>query len=87
MPKIWYDDAWEDYTYWQQQDKKMLKKINNLLKDISRYGYNCTGKPEPLKGNLSGFWSVHIDDKNRIVFQIDNDNIIIAQCGSHYRDK
>ena len=87
MPKIWYDDAWEDYTYWQQQDKKMLKKINNLLKDISRNGYNCIGKPEPLKGNLSGFWSVHIDDKNRIVFQIDNDNIIIAQCGSHYRDK
>ena len=87
MPKIWYDDAWEDYTYWQQQDKKMLKKINILLKDISRNGYNCTGKPEPLKGNLSGFWSVHIDDKNRIVFQIDNDNIIIAQCGSHYRDK
>ena len=87
MPKIWYDDAWEDYTYWQQQDKKMLKKINNLLNDISRNGYNCTGKPEPLKGNLSGFWSVHIDDKNRIVFQIDNDNIIIAQCGSHYRDK
>lgn len=87
MPKIWYDDAWEDYTYWQQQDKKMLKKINNLLKDIARNGYNCTGKPEPLKGNLSGFWSVHIDDKNRIVFQIDNDNIIIAQCGSHYRDK
>ena len=87
MPKIWYDDAWEDYTYWQQQDKKMLKKINNLLKDISRNGYNWIGKPEPLKGNLSGFWSVHIDDKNRIVFQIDNDNIIIAQCGSHYRDK
>lgn len=87
MPKIWYDDAWDDYTYWQQQDKKMLKKINNLLKDISRNGYNCTGKPEPLKGNLSGFWSVHIDDKNRIVFQIENDNIIIAQCGSHYRDK
>ena len=55
MPKIWYDDAWEDYTYWQQQDKKMLKKINNLLKDITRNGYNCLGKPEPLKGNLSGF--------------------------------
>lgn len=87
MPKIWYDDAWEDYTYWQQQDKKMLKRINNLLKDITRNGYNCLGKPEPLKGNLSGFWSVRIDDKNRIVFQIDGDNIIIAQCGSHYRDK
>lgn len=87
MPKIWYDDAWEDYTYWQQQDKKMLKKINTLLKDITRNGYNCLGKPEPLRGNLSGFWSVRIDDKNRIVFQIDGDNIIIAQCGSHYRDK
>lgn len=60
MPKIWYDDAWEDYTYWQHQDKRMLKKINNLLQNITRNDYNCLEKPEPLKGNLSGFWCVRI---------------------------
>lgn len=87
MPKIWHDQAWEDYIYWQNQDKKTLKKINNLLKVISRNGYQCTGKAEPLKGDLSGFYSVRIDSKNRIVFRINNDNIEIAQCGSHYRDK
>ena len=87
MRKIWYDDAWEDYLYWQQQDKKTLRKINRLIKDIERNGYNCIGKPEPLTGNLSGFWSVHIDDKNRIVFLIKEDTLHIAQCGSHYRDK
>ena len=86
MFKIWSDDAWEDYLHWQSADKKMLKKINSLLKDIERNGYNCTGKPEPLKGNLAGYWSVRIDKKNRIVFKIENNNLKIAQCGSHYRD-
>ena len=87
MRKIWSDEAWEDYIYWQTQDKKTLKKINRLLEDISRNGYNCTGKPEALSGNLTGFWSVRIDSKNRIVFQIHDDALEIAQCGSHYRDK
>ncbi|MCM1535794.1 MAG: Txe/YoeB family addiction module toxin, partial [Clostridium sp.] len=64
-----------------------LKKINDLIKDIDRNGYNCAGKLEPLKGNLSGFWSVRIDSKNRIVFRIINDTIEIWQCGTHYRDK
>ena len=86
MRKIWYDDAWEDYLYWQKQDKKTLKKINRLIKDIDRNGYSCTGKPEQLTGDLSGFWSVRIDEKNRIVFRITGDVIHIAQCGSHYRD-
>lgn len=67
--------------------KKTLKKINRLIVDIDRNGYNCTGKPEPLKGDLSGFWSVRIDDKNRIVFRIKDDQLEIWQCGSHYRDK
>lgn len=85
--KIWIDEAWEEYLYWQSQDKKTLKKINHLIRDIDRNGYNCIGKPEPLKGSLSGYWSVRIDNKNRIVFKI-NDNIIeILQCGSHYKDK
>ncbi|MBQ8942039.1 MAG: Txe/YoeB family addiction module toxin [Firmicutes bacterium] len=87
MRKIWHDEAWEDYLYWQTQDKKTLKKINRLIADIERNGYNCTGKPEPLKFDKSGYWSVRIDDKNRIVFRITENMLEIAQCGSHYRDK
>ncbi len=86
MNKIWHDDAWEDYLYWQKQDKKTLKRINDLLKDIDRNGYSGIGKPEPLKDNLSGWWSRRIDNKNRIVYRIKNNKIEIAQCGSHYRD-
>lgn len=87
MQKFWSDDAWEDYLYWQNQDKKTLRKINQLLKDIDRNGYNSIGKPEPLSGDLSGFWSVRIDQKNRIVFRISKECLEIWQCGSHYRDK
>lgn len=87
MKKIWHDKAWEEYLYWQTQDKKTLKKINRLLSDIDRNGYNCIGKPEPLKGNLSGAWSVRIDEKNRIVFRISGDTMEILECGSHYGDK
>lgn len=87
MRKIWSDEAWDDYCYWQNQDKKTLKKINRLLDDIDCNGIHCTGKPEPLSGNLAGFWSVRIDEKNRIVFRIHDDAVEIAQCGSHYRDK
>lgn len=87
MKLVWQDAAWEDYLYWQSQDKKTLRKINRLLQDIKRNGYNCIGKPEPLKGDFSGFWSVRIDASNRIVFRIQNDNLEIYQCGSHYRDK
>lgn len=87
MVKIWQDDAWEDYLYWQNQDKKTLKRINQIIKDIERNGYFGIGKPEKLSGNLAGFWSRRIDDKNRIVYRIKNNIIEIAQCGSHYRDK
>ena len=87
MRKIWHDSAWEDYLYWQNQDKRILKKINNLLKDIDRNGYQCTGRPEALSGNFAGFWSVKIDDKNRIVFRIIDGILEIVQCGSHYGDK
>lgn len=87
MKKIWHDAAWEEYLYWQTQDKKTLKKINRLLTDIDRNGYQCIGKPEPLRGNLSGFWSVRIDEKNRIVFRISAGILEIAECGSHYGDK
>ena len=87
MRKIWHDEAWEEYLYWQGQDKKTLRRINNILKDIDRNGYNCIGKPEKLSGNLSGFWSTRIDEKNRIVFRIVGDMLEIAECGSHYGDK
>ena len=86
MKKMWHDEAWKEYLNWQNQDKKTLKKINKLLTDIDRNGYKCTGKPEPLSGNLAGFWSVRIDDKNRIVFRITADSLEILECGSHYGD-
>ena len=84
MKKVWQDDAWEEYLYWQTQDKKALNKIKRLLRDIDRNGYNCTGKPEPLKEDLSGYWSVRIDEKNRLVFRIVDEQIEIYQCGTHY---
>jgi len=88
MNKLWQDGAWEDYLYWQTQDSKTLKKINKLIQDIERNGYHGIGKPEQLKhGILKGFWSVRIDDKNRLIFRIENNQLEILQCGSHYRDK
>lgn len=87
MKKLWEDNAWNEYLEWQTKDKKTLKKINKLLLDIDRNGYNCIGKPEPLSGNLTGYWSVRIDVKNRIVFRIIENSIEILQCGTHYRDK
>lgn len=84
MNKVFSDEAWEDYVYWQSQDKKTLKKINELLKDIERNGYSGIGKPEPLKHDLQGFWSRRIDDTNRLVYRIENGQIEIAQCRLHY---
>lgn len=87
MRKLWDDTAWAEYVAWQAGDRKTLKKINQLLKDIDRNGYACSGKPEPLSGDLAGYWSVRIDRKNRIVFRIQDGNLEIIQCGTHYRDK
>ena len=87
MNKDWTDNAWEEYLYWQQNDKKTLKRINKILEDIDRNGNIGIGKPEKLIGNLSGYWSRRIDSKNRIVYKVNNDVITIIQCGSHYRDK
>ena len=84
MKKLWYDRAWEEYSGWQSSDKKTLKRINTLLKSIDRNGYNCIGKPEQLSGNLAGWWSVRIDEKNRIVFSIDGDSLVIYSCAGHY---
>ena len=87
MNILWDEKAWLEYLYWQTQDKKTLKRINNLLQDINRNGYNCIGKPEPLKRELTGWWSVRIDEKNRLIFKIDNEQIKINKCGTHYGDK
>ncbi len=87
MIKSFTDDAWDDYCYWEHEDKKTLKRINSLLKGIDRNGYSGIGKPEPLRGEFSGYWSRRIDDCNRIVYKIDGGVVKIIQCGSHYRDK
>ncbi len=79
--------GWEEYLYWQAQDKKTLRKINQLIQDVVRNGYNGIGKPEALTGNLAGFWSRHIDDTNRFVYRIIEGRIEIAQCKGHYNDK
>ncbi|MCI8832937.1 MAG: Txe/YoeB family addiction module toxin [Clostridia bacterium] len=76
--------AWEEYCYWQTQDKKTLKRINILLIDIRRNSFTGIGKPEPLKGNLNGYWSRRIDDTNRLVYRIINEQIEIIQCKGHY---
>ena len=86
MKKIWSDKAWDDYLYWQAQDKKTLKKVNQLVKDIERNNFEGIGKPEALKGNLSGFWSRRIDDANRLIYRINGEFIDILSCKGHYED-
>lgn len=83
---LFTENAWEEYLYWQTQDKKTLKRINQLLQDISRNGFEGIGKPEPLKGDFSGFWSRRIDETNRIVYRLSGENIEIIQCKGHYKD-
>ena len=86
MRILWEEAAWDDYLYWQSQDKKTLKKVNQLLRDISRNPFEGIGKPEPLKDNLSNYWSRRIDNKNRIVYSEENGTIIIYSCRGHYED-
>ena len=81
----WTDEAWKDYIYWQTQDKKTLKRINKLLDDIKQNDpFKGIGKPEPLKENLSGFWSRRIDDTNRLVYAVDEVHITVISCRYHY---
>lgn len=81
------EDAWEEYIYWQTQDKKTLRKINTLLKDIQRSSFQGEGKPEPLKGDLAGKWSRRINEKDRLVYEVNADVIVVLQCKGHYEDK
>jgi toxin YoeB len=84
MNKVWHDKAWDEYISWQTQDRKTLKRINDLIKDIDRHPFTGIGKPEPLKGNFKGCWSRKIDDANRIIYKAEGDQLFIFQCGTHY---
>lgn len=84
MKKIFSDRAWEDYLYWQKIDKRILKKVNELIKDIDRNRHEGIGKPEPLKHTLAGFWSRRINEEHRLVYRIEGDEIQIAQLRHHY---
>ena len=86
MRLLWEDRAWSDYLYWQTQDKKTLKRINALIKDIQRSPYEGIGKPEPLRGNLSGLWSRRIDETNRIVYFEQEEVVYIISCLGHFDD-
>lgn len=85
MRLLWEDRAWEDYLYWQMQDRKTLKRINILIEDIKRNPFEGLGKPEPLKENLSGFWSRRIDEANRVVYFVKDNVIYIIACRGHYK--
>jgi toxin YoeB len=80
----WTRNAWSDYLYWQTQDKKTLRRINKLITETQRNPFEGIGKPEPLKENLSGFWSRRIDETNRLVYAVDNETITIIACRYHY---
>ena len=84
MKIVFAETAWEDYLYWQQTDKKILKRINNLIKDITRSPFEGIGDPEPLKFNWSGFWSRRINKEHRLVYAIADESVLIAQCRYHY---
>ena len=87
MKLSWHEKAWGEYVAWQTEDKKTLRKINKLIKDMLRDPFKGLGKPEPLVGDLQGCWSRQIDDANRIVYKVEKEQIIIIQCGTHYKDK
>ena len=84
MRHSFVDEAWEDYLYWQSIDKKMLKRINELIKDIKRSPFAGIGKPEPLKHKYQGLWSRRIDNEHRIIYQVKEEEVIILKCRFHY---
>jgi len=86
MNKIFSEYAWSEYVQWQQEDKKTIKKINDMIKDIEKNGYEGIGKPEALRHKLSGYWSRRISEKDRLVYRIDEENVFIIGCKGHYND-
>ncbi len=87
MRLLWHENGWEDYLWWQTHDKKSIKRINLLIRDMQRSPFDGIGKPEPLKDNLSGWWSRRIDEENRIVYRVQDDAIVIVSCRNHYDEK
>lgn len=85
MKLVWDENAWQDYVWWQTQDRKLLKRINALIQDIARNGNEGNGKPEPLKHGFQGYWSRRITDEHRLVYKIVGSEIRIAQCRYHYQ--
>ena len=85
MIKAWTDVAWEDYVWWQTQDKKTLRRINKLIKEIDRKPFEGLGKPEPLKFDLSGLWSRRIGQTNKLVYEVTDDTVLFHSCRDHYR--
>jgi len=83
MNKLFTDNGWKDYLYWESEDRKTLKRINKLIADISRNGNEGIGKPEPLTGDLSGFWSRRINDKDRLIYKVEGNDIYILACRYH----
>ncbi len=84
MRKMWHEEAWEEYLAWQNEDKKTLRRINQLIQSIERNGYQCVGKPEPLCYDLTGWWSVRINEADRLVFRIKDSALEILSCKGHY---
>lgn len=84
MKLIFHEQAWDDYLYWQKQDRKLLARLNSLIKECTRTPFDGTGKPEPLKGQLSGWWSRRLNREHRLVYRVEDDTLLIAQCRYHY---
>ena len=84
MRLTWLPGGWEDYVYWQETDRKTLQKVNELIRDTLRNPFSGIGKPEPLKGNLKGWWSRRITQEHRLVYRVDGDLLVIMQCRFHY---
>lgn len=83
---VWHDSAWEEYLDWLRTDAKAVRRINQLLKEVQRTPFEGSGKPEPLKGNLSGYWSRRIDGRHRLVYRVQDGDCVILQCKGHYGD-
>ncbi|MEG0230841.1 MAG: Txe/YoeB family addiction module toxin [Hafnia sp.] len=84
MNKLFTDESWADYVFWQENDKRFIKRINELIKEIERTPFTGIGKPEPLKHHLSGYWSRRINEEHRIIYRVEEDRMIILSCRYHY---
>ena len=84
MKLVFSEQAWGDYCHWQEHDRKLLRRLNGLIRECTRTPFSGTGKPEPLRGSLSGWWSRRIDLEHRLVYQVREDSLLIAQCRYHY---